>query len=153
MIVPIAEVEPAETLNELRWRAGHYQRLHADAVEREGILKSRVDALNELIERQQAQITEQAQEIENLKADNAWLKQQLFGQKSEQTSLDCQGNPLTGTASATVPQEGKKKRGQQPGSQGHGRQSRTHPRLKVEEIEHELPEDQRACPRCKLPFI
>ncbi len=153
MIVPTAEVESPKTLNELHWRVGHYQGLHARAVEREGVLKSQLEALNELLERQQAQITDQAQQIENLKADNAWLKQQLFGQKSEQTSTDCQDNALAGNAGTATPKEGKKKRGQQPGSQGHGRQSRTHPNLEVKEIEHELPEDKRACPRCKLPFV
>ncbi len=153
MIVPSAEVESPETLNELRWRASHYQGLHARAVEREGVLKSQLDALNELLERQQAQITDQAQQIENLKADNAWLKQQLFGQKSEQTNTDCQDNALAGNSGTAAPKEGKKKRGQQLGSQGHGRQSRTHPSLEVKEIAHDLPEDKRVCPRCKLPFV
>ena len=154
MIVPTAEVESPRTLNEFRWRAGHYQRLHADVVEREGILKSRVAMLEELTARQQVQIVEQAQQIEILKADNTWLKQQLFGQKSEQARGGCPDVSLVGDACVcgVPPKEGKQKRGQQPGSRGHGRQCSVHPRLKTEEIEHALPADQLSCPRCKLPF-
>jgi len=153
VIASAPEVESSETLNELRWRAGHYQRFHAHAVGRELILKSRVDALEKLTDQQQTRIIEQAQRIEALKADNAWLKQQLFGQKSEQTSMACQDNALAGDADTAAPEEGKKKRGQQPGARGHGRRSRTHPRLGTEDIEHELPVDQQACPQCKLPFV
>jgi len=155
MIVPSAEAVALQTLKDDsnwrdgHWRAAHYQRLHADAIERECILKSRVATLEDLATRHQSQIVEQAQRIETLIAQNAWLKQQLFGQKAE----DCPDNSLAGNAVSGVPKEGKKKRGQQPGSRGHGRRNQTHPRLEIEEIEHDLPEDKRVCPRCRLSFV
>ncbi|MGH3180687.1 MAG: IS66 family transposase, partial [Streptosporangiaceae bacterium] len=41
---------------------------------------------------------------------------------------------------------GGRRRGQRPGSAGHGR--RRHEHLEAEEQVHDLPEDQRRCPRC-----
>ncbi|HCU94667.1 MAG TPA: IS66 family transposase [Actinobacteria bacterium] len=43
-----------------------------------------------------------------------------------------------------------RRRGQRPGSAGHGR--RRHEHLDTEEQLHDLPEDQRRCPRCGRPY-
>jgi transposase len=46
--------------------------------------------------------------------------------------------------------EGGRRRGQQPGTKGHGRKRRGD--LPTEEIEHPLPEEQQHCPSCGLPL-
>ncbi|MBI5242345.1 MAG: IS66 family transposase [Elusimicrobia bacterium] len=155
MIVPPVEVKSSDTLGELRWRVGHYQALHARAVERESVLKERVDELEKTVRQQEIRIAEQAEEIENLKAQRAWLKQQLFGQKSEQTKTANDKGCLDDSTDVDllmVQPPDRQKRGQQPGSQGHGRRNRNHPKFTTEVIEHELPPDQQVCPRCRLPF-
>jgi len=46
--------------------------------------------------------------------------------------------------------EPRRKRGKQPGAKGYGRRRRGD--LPAEEAVHDLPEEQRACPRCGKPF-
>ncbi len=46
--------------------------------------------------------------------------------------------------------EPRRKRGKQPGTKGYGRKRREN--LPAEEVVHDLPEDQRRCPRCGKPF-
>ena len=108
---------------ELRLQAHFWQAQHRRAVEREVKLK-------EQIKIHQAEIRE-------------W-KRRVLGRKTE-------------TSSATQPQSAPtpaaptpRKRGQQPGSNGHGR--RNHEHLPARDEICELPEDQRCCPQCQQPF-
>ena len=81
-------------------------------------------------------------ENEDLKAKVRLREHQLFGRKGEQKQSD-----------AKAPEkEGKKKRprGQQAGTKGHGR--RKQKQLPVEEEVVDLGEEEKACPRCGLPF-
>ena len=73
------------------------------------------------------------------------LQNRLFGKKSEKTSArksekDGQG----GTPS-------KRRRGQQPGSRGHGRTKR--PDLPIVPDESDLTEEEKSCPTCGLPYL
>src|SRR5215510_2246622 len=80
---------------QLRWEAHYWRRQHERLVEREAALKAEVKAL-------QATIRD--------------LSQRLYGAKSEKSA----GPDDTDTSMASCPRH----RGQQPGSQGHGRSDR-----------------------------
>ena len=73
------------------------------------------------------------------------LQNRLFGKKSEKTSaLKSEKDGQGGTPS-------KRRRGQQPGSVGHGRTRR--PDLPIVPDESDLTEEERSCPTCGLPYL
>src|SRR6516162_8909043 len=79
----------------LKWEANYWRAQHARLVEREAALK---------------------REVATLQATMRDLTQRLYGTKSEKAS---------GTDGTTSPKvDSAKNRGQQPGSQGHGRRDR-----------------------------
>src|SRR5438128_5973384 len=80
----------------LKWEANYWRAQHARLVEREAALKGDVEALQSTIRD---------------------LTQRLYGAKSEQSA--CPDRP--GASTLANP----RKRGQQPGSTGHGRSDRT----------------------------
>jgi transposase len=96
----------------------------------------------------EAQHTRIKQELERAREENRYkdakikdLQKRLFGKKSEkQTSARSEkANQPTST----------RKRGQQPGSNGHGRTPRAN--LPVVPEVRDLPEEEKCCPRCGLP--
>ena len=100
----------------------YWRAMHAKAVEREERLK---------------------QEKAELEAKLKLREKQLFGRKSEQGSGKSESQKAEG--------EGEKRpRGQQRGSQGHGR--RDYSNLDEETEVLRLPESERTCPICGLPF-
>lgn len=144
---------PSSDLRELHWRVNNYRSLHVRAVEREAVWKAKAQELEEVVRRQAAKIAELDQQVEAFKAGCAWLEQQLFGRKSEKRKHPACGTPTDDQeVSDSAQREGDKpkKRGQQPGSNGHGR--KRHPELPRQDIPHELPEEERRCPRCGKPF-
>jgi len=75
------------------------------------------------------------------------LRRRLFGKKSEKRSpLPSEKGKDKGAGKG----ESKRKRGQQPGSPGHGRTQR--PTLPVVVEQHDLSDGQSACPHCGLPY-
>ncbi len=86
------------------------------------------------------------QEIIRQKAKNKDLQNRLFGKKSEKNSTS-QSEKDNGADSNTAT---RRKRGQQKGSQGHGRTER--PGLPVVDEELDLSDEQKACSNCRLPF-
>jgi len=107
---------------QLKWEAHYWRRQHDRLVEREAALKAAVEAL-------QATIRD--------------LNQRLYGAKSEQsTASDCTGESKPASA---------RKRGQQPGSQGHGRSDRC--ALPVVAEVHDLSEAAKHCPACGKAFL
>jgi transposase len=107
---------------QLKWEAHYWRRQHERLVEREAALKAEVEAL-------QATIRD--------------LNQRLYGTKSEHAAAsDCPG------ASQPV---SARKRGQQPGSQGHGRSDRGALPVVVEV--HDLSEAAKCCPACGKAFL
>lgn len=84
-------------------------------------------------------------EVEELKAKLRKREQQLFGKSSEKTSKTQDTH-----AGLKKPEEPKKNRGQQPGSNGHGRRDYSH--LPVVREEVFLPPENSNCPCCHLPY-
>src|ERR671924_414554 len=102
---------------ELTWQAHYWRAQYEQLVEREAALKAEVAA-------QPATIRD--------------LTQRLYGTKSEKaTSLNKAGAP---------PHVSPRKRGQQPGSPGHGRRDRTTLPVVVEV--RDLSTVEKRCPRC-----
>jgi transposase len=102
---------------ELTWEANYWRAQHARLVEREAALKVEVEALQSTIRD---------------------LTQRLYGAKSEKSAYP----DRTGEAILANP----RKRGQQPGSTGHGRSDRT--ALPVVTEVRDLSEAAKHCPAC-----
>ncbi|MDP7560382.1 MAG: IS66 family transposase, partial [Planctomycetota bacterium] len=107
---------------EVYGRSVYWETMHARAVERENKLK---------------------QENEELKAKVRLREHQLFGRKAEQKKASDKKTTEKGD-------KRKRSRGQQPGNKGHGRRKQN--QLPVEEQIVDLPEQEKACPRCGLPY-
>ena len=107
---------------ELTWKANSWQAQYERLVEREAALKADVAAL-------QATIRD--------------LTQRLSGAKSEQSA-----GPDSARASQVT---SARKRGQQPGSRGHGRSERS--ALPVVAEAHDLSAEAKHCPVCGAAFL
>ena len=101
----------------LKWEANYWRAQHARLVQREVALKAQVEAL-------EAQLRD--------------LTQRLYGKKSEQSA----GSEALGTSNEAHP----RKRGQQPGTPGHGRSDRSALPVVVEV--HDVNEAAKHCPQC-----
>ena len=101
----------------LKWQGNYWRAQHARLVQREAALKAQVEAL-------EAQLRD--------------LTQRLYGKKSEQSA----GSEALGQSQPANP----RKRGQQPGSQGHGRSDRSILPVVVEV--HDVSEAAKHCPQC-----
>lgn len=151
----------------LRQRANFFKALHENAIKREPILRAKIQELEETIRQQRrnqkTQIKELIQQhnritndqdkkirqlekrIEELTAQNTWLKQRLFGQQTEKIKDTENNNPDEDSSGKKLP------RGQQQGSPGHGRKNHTN--LPSIDIFHDLKEHEKFCPICGLAFI
>lgn len=109
-------------LSILRCDKAFWKSMHQKALEREAILKTKVD---------------------ELEAKLRLREKQLFGRKTEKGKKN---NPSCGSG----PNENKRPRGQQPGSKGHGRRDYSH--LPAKEEIHEIPDDECCCPKCGLQY-
>ncbi|MCP4828954.1 MAG: IS66 family transposase [Proteobacteria bacterium] len=106
---------------ELRSQCNFYKTQHERALVREAELKLQ-------LAQEQAKVRD--------------LNQRLYGRKSEQTRHS--------ETRPTEPSAATRPRGQQPGSQGHGRTPRPH--LPVKEEIHDLAEHEKYCVDCGLPY-
>lgn len=109
----------------LRCESAYWQAMHQKAKDREAV---------------------HIQEKEALQARVKQLESMVFAQSSEKNA----GKPAD-SFPGNNPKKGKKKRGKQGGTPGHGRRDRSN--LPVAEEEYDLPEDEKCCPFCCLPFI
>jgi transposase len=107
---------------ELKWEANYWRAQHARLVEREAALK---------------------REVETLQATIRDLNQRLYGTKSEKA--------LGADGTASPKADSPHKRGQQPGSKGHGRRDRF--ALPVVAEVHDLSEEAKRCPTCGVAFV
>src|SRR6266700_3199764 len=106
---------------ELKWEAHYWRAQHARLLEREAALKAAVETLHATIRD---------------------LNQRLYGAKSEKAAgCDTAGQSKSGSP---------RNRGQQPGSQGHGRSERS--ALPVVAEVHDLSEAAKHCPTCGEAF-
>ena len=110
-------------LNTLRSEVGYWRAKHRKAKEREERLRLR---------------------IEELEAKLRLRERQLFARKSERGAKGKHDGGKPNRKDKT------RKRGQQPGVCGHGR--RLHENLPVENINCSLPQSERNCNHCGLPF-
>ncbi|HEC62561.1 MAG TPA: IS66 family transposase [bacterium] len=94
--------------------------------------------------RARKRIEELEKENKELKAKLRMREQQLFGKKTEKSTKN---DKLGGSEKEKKP---KRNRGQQPGQAGHGRGK--HKGLEVIEQTTEIPEEERHCKICGLPF-
>jgi transposase len=109
---------------DLTARASYWEAQHARA-------KSEIDKLRQEVALKDAKIKD--------------LQNRLFGKKSEKKRpLKSERDDQANTAS-------KRKRGQQPGSAGHGRTKR--PDLPIIADEQDLDENRKRCPTCGLPHL
>jgi transposase len=111
-----------QTYIQLKWEAHYWRRQHERLVEREAALKA---------------------EVEMLQATIRDLNQRLYGAKSEKAS-GCDAAGQCKPASS-------RSRGQQPGSQGHGRSDRS--ALAVVAEVQDLSPTQACCPACGEAFV
>lgn len=83
------------------------------------------DFLQKTIRKLEKDVRDRDAKIEKLNKQVAWLKKQQFGKKTEKSRPEPTEASAVEAASAKPEQSGKKNRGQQPGSNGHGRTDRT----------------------------
>jgi transposase len=110
---------------ELRQQAGYWKGMHAQACRR---------------------IAELEQDVEQLRGENRKLQADSFGRKSEKQSRSDRSNQLDDPGETKPPRP----RGQQRDRPGPQRRDYTH--LPVRETTSELPEGERVCADCGLPF-
>lgn len=110
-------------------QAAYYKSMHQRAVERERLLK---------------------EENQQLQARIRYLEQQLYGKKSESAKGSDTVPASPEQAAKTAPAVPPRPRGQQPGKAGPKR--RDYSALPSEEEFHDLPEQDKKCPCCGLPF-
>lgn len=164
------------------WIDGHQQvnywkTQHAKAIEREAVWRAKVQELEETLRQQLHNYNDQIKElirqhnkinhgqdkrikkleerVEELNAQNAWLKQRLFGRQTEQTKdlekNDPDENDPTSSDNSDKNDNGEKRsRGQQENALGHGR--RRHTNLPSVDVFHDLKDHEKYCPICNLPF-
>lgn len=111
---------------ELRCEAGYWKSRHADALGRNESLR---------------------EELAHAKAEIRKLNGRLFGRKSERHTARERNDLLRRAEEQPKP---KRRRGAQPGHNGHGRRDHSH--LPAREAVIEVPQDQRVCPRCGQPM-
>jgi transposase len=111
---------------ELRQQAGYWKGMHSQACGR---------------------IAELEQQVEQLRGENRKLQAQAFGRKSEKQSRNDRSNQLDDPDESKSPQP----RGQQRGRPGPKRRDYSH--LPVRDTTSELPEVERVCSDCGLPFV
>jgi len=134
---------------DLQWEVQYRKSLHARAVERASRRQEEARALRAQVRSQAAEIKRLSEQLEATKARLAWAQHQLFGRKTERTdSSAAQGDELSGAEDSSSAL--RRGRGKQPGAPGHGRKRRA--RLPAEEIEHDLPHDEKYCPVCGKPL-
>ncbi len=154
MIITTEVSETKQAWIELRCQANYWKTQHAKAVEREARLKVHAQLLEKTVAQQAVKIKELTKQVEDLTAQVVWLKQRVFGQKTEQGKIlsanpdesDDGNNELSPYGSSAE----KRPRGQQKGTKGHGRKLRDN--LPVVEVYHDLKDNEKQCPICNLPF-
>ena len=107
-------------------------------------------------QRAEGQVAELDVRVAELSEQVAVLSRMLFGRSSEKTNpIPDQGGQAGGPdrRDARGPRdrdEPERKRGQRPGSKGHGRRDYSH--LDTREEIHDVPADQRVCACCGREF-
>jgi transposase len=99
----------------------------------------------------QARVLDLEAQVAALSEKVATLAKLAFGEKSEKSKAEKDphgATPADGATDAVIPE--RPKRGQQPGSRGHGR--RDYSNLVTEEEVHDVPAEDRGCPECGAQY-
>ena len=145
------EIDEAEVID-LRCEANYRRAQHKRSMQREAELKEELREKKQTIKELTAQAEARDKKLQQQAARIAWLENQLFGRSTEQRDHRSREDREEQEETPTESQDGgekrekKRNRGQQPGTEGHGRKRRTE--LPTEEKFHELPPEQRCCPHC-----
>lgn len=152
---------------QLRYEASYWKAQHSKSTAREKVLKAKVLELEGTIRQQNSQIKELREQFqkaineqdgqinklnkafEELKSQNIWLKQRLFGRQTEQ-SKDAPEEEQCPEVSSGNSRETKRSRGKQQGAPGYGRKLRNN--LPAVEIPYDLKDHEKCCPVCGLSF-
>jgi hypothetical protein len=108
--------------------------------------QERLQAAEARADAAEARVAELAEQV-------AVLSRMLFGRSSEKSRPGVgpdADSPGGGAGEAGGSAAGKRARGQQPGSRGHGRRDYSH--LETEEVIHDVAEGLRCCTDCGLEF-
>ena len=105
-------------------------------------------ALKRRIEEQQGEIHEQKAISEALTAEVKKLQAMTFARRSESQKSISAESPESEPWRKDEKEE--KKKGQKPGSKGHGRKTQFN--LPTEDVVHDFPEGPPSCPNCGQPF-
>lgn len=132
---------------ELRQQVNYWKSQHQRALEREQVLRKRVEELEDINRQQAKQIKSLTQEVQELKALAALLQSQLFGRKTEQTPHIKEN---TVESPEDFSEKEKRLRGKQQGTNGNGR--KLHLNLPGKETVHDLKEDQKRCHICSRSY-
>jgi len=99
----------------------------------------------------QARVFDLEAQVAALREKVAALAKLAFGEKSEKAKAKkapAGATPADGAPASDT--TGRRKRGQQPGSRGHGR--RDYSNLETEEEVHDVPREDRCCPECGAQY-
>lgn len=134
-------------LIDLRQQVNYWRSQHQRAIEREKVLRQRIEEQDRIIREQAQQIAQLSQENEENNAQLAVITKMLFGDKQEK-HLPAEGDQAQADESSNHDEglSNKRPRGQQAGTNGHGR--KTHGHLPSEEVFHDLADEQKHCPAC-----
>lgn len=100
----------------------------------------------------QARVAELENLVVTLREKVATLAKLVFGTSSEKKQASQKSTvPSSGEDAGAATGDPRRRRGQQPGSPGHGR--RDYSGLETVEEIHDLPEDERVCPQCRSPYV
>jgi len=140
---------------DLRQQANYWKVQHAKAIEREARWKNTAQDLEKTVHHLRAEISDLTKRVETLTAQNAWLKQRLFGEQTEKSNANApEDHAIHKEEIPALQPDGStgkpRPRGQQSGASGHGRKRQTS--LPILEIIHDLPEHEKVCSCCGLPF-
>ncbi len=147
-LAPIAEAVAPYLHAACRQQIHSYRNLHEQALRREKIWKQAGQEVKLQLNEERTKTVRLEQELERAKATIALLRKMLFGRQSEQSEKPAPSTEQSAQASGEAGVVGK--RGQRPGSSGHGR--RRHSNLPTQQVVHELPVEEQRCPRCSAPF-
>lgn len=145
-------------------RASQLQYRLEDALKENRVFRKGRSQTEELLNKEIRQLKREnkklSDSLDSAKTAIAWFQKQFFGSKNEQTKEEDKandGNGSDGKGSDSEHSEGdastiegkKRKRGQQPGSKGHGRSDRSN----LEKRPVRLTLDNCACPECQKPYL
>jgi len=148
-------------LRRWRTRARHLAEEKEQALDEKAAWQASAIALKRQVTALERRVAALESELDSATEKIATLSKLCFGVKSEKgrssarsdaADIEAPGTQVAeeSTEPATASGDGRRRRGQRPGSPGHGR--RDYEELEEEEVLHDVPEEERVCPLCGCPY-